>query len=860
MKNKYFTAFRLLLIGSMTVSSSLALSQVGGVAKEIVKTKVESLPSAKVGPVAVEKISEADFNNSTHCEPLLRAAINDEELAKKIFLNSTNLKLEEYKKEHLYACFRLLDKKNLQSIAFVKDLVKKYPILYGDIEEPLHSNKEVITAAAAGMGEYKYCILPILELPPFVSDKKLKESIAVINPFCKKYLSNQILKVQDEENSKNAISYFKTFLPFGQEGRYPRISAETGEEVLGKEGINVFIANRDYQSIINTVKNNDIGDDWFYRKFSDSSTYAMVIEYGNDTFSIINFSETDFMSALEKVEKISPPPLPDTEGNAQLFTNLAVNTVYKFYHENPKNLVFKNLKERLWNVVTLTKIIQYSYGGNVDKLADYIDPEVLNRPQITESFIKGCNPIINKNRGIVRSDFWKKLNKDVLKERIGEIFPCIKSYNNFFEQNSFANDSKFVLRMLDVFKVNQQHISIYTVIDFYNSLPKELKDNKDIAAAFFFTDNISMYSYLSDSLKKDPKIKLLAFKYSSDCYELVKSNPDDKQMIMDMFFPENINHDLEFFFGSKNPNEKQNNKKLKVTEYPAECFQYASQKIRGEKSFVLPILKKHKGIARYILPPASADPELVKIFVKSSETCSGLFLEDSIPKLSKSDLVEVAKLNIYCLSLFPPESINDEIYKVLKASDISTSIYLLLPEKYKKDIKIISNLLPFPDSLRQIPISDAEMRSMNEEDEENYENIMDVKREYNSSLDGYYKDAIKIYTADILIQLIKNNSVAFTINYLENHLPFIYYRYSKDDFSVNLPPSEEKYDGADFFAFKDQKIWNSLANKAIKEKVPCENLKNFYESHSDFWLPSKIEITKQLKCVNNLVIQPAAKK
>lgn len=879
MKNK-FIIFGFILLGAIVSSSSVFSQIAGDVVKSTVKSKNDNSTSSKVKPVSVEKISEADFTNSTHCEPLLRAAVNDEDLARKVFLNSTNSNLEEYKKQHLHTCFNLLDKKALNSKSFIKELVRKYPILYGDIQEPLHSNKEVITAAAEGMAEYKYCILPILESPQFIKDIKLKESLLKINPFCKKYiLSQKRNKQEDEENNVAAASYFSEFLAF-HSWNYLDPYSDDGEGGGKDESVKqVSIPNGDYLSVLETVKKNDEDDNWFGKKYSNSYTYGRVLQadlVNIDVFPITSFSEKNIENILLQVENI--PVAKEGEAPADPITSFTVNTVYKFYHENPNNLIFKNLKERLWSQKLLNKIIDHAYYGYVDKIVEYIEPEYINKPQVLEIFIQNCNPIIKKRGTLARTKFWEKVDVHILKDKINEIFPCIINYSKFFELHSFANTSDFALRMLSNLKANYGKITNDTFKDFYNGLSNELKNNKEIVSSFFFESDLNMYSYLSETLKADPKIKLLAFKYSPDCYALVQSNPDDKKLIKDIFFPEDIDHDLEFLFGLKSVVGKENKladknsldaereikRSLKVTKYPAGCFEFASDKLKADKNFILPLLKKNPEIAEFILPPAVSDPEVVKIIAKSlyvQETCSGFNFEKNIPNLSQKDFLEVAKINVYCLNYFPESRIDDEVYQILKNSSIPVSIYSILPTKYRADAKMISNIAPFPTIFKNIPATEQEISEIHEEDAYKAEEVVESKKRYNEALKTYNNNAIKAYSLEILLQIVKDNPVTFTIDYLEKHFPFIYYRYIKEaDYFDNYSSHEVIYGGTEFQVFKDQKFWKSLTSKAVKAKTPCKDLKKFYEAHSDLWLPSKDEIHIKLKCVYSSVLDPATKK
>lgn len=274
------------------------------------------------------KITDELIAKSSYCEPLLRAAQANEELVKKIFLQSTNKVLNEYIKEHLYTCFNLIDNSLKGSSSFAKALIEKYPILFGDLENPAHSDKDVILSAASSMNKFKYCHLPILELPKFASDKTFKDSLVKVNPICRKYVSDKDSKEVEKENKANMSEYYKS-LKSSKSSNFEDREIDDSEAGAVAESA---------ETILDYIRKSDNNDRWFFETFRNSSSYAeLMIDYP-ENHSLVLISEKDLETILSQLEKYEPKADEYYRGND---ASLALNTVYRLYFEKPEDLVFK---------------------------------------------------------------------------------------------------------------------------------------------------------------------------------------------------------------------------------------------------------------------------------------------------------------------------------------------------------------------------------------------------------------------------------------------------------------------------------------------------------------------------------------
>ena len=431
--------------------------------------------------LAEEKLIITDevLAKTSYCEPLLRVAGADEVIARKIFINSNNKKLKEYIQEHLYACFNLLDKSLKGSASFAKDLIGEYPILFGDLEEPAHSDKEVIISAATSMGKYKYCNLPILELPRFVNEKKFKETLAKVNPICQKYLPGKGLKELDKDNNSNMEGYYKSFMAT-RNSREEFNKIEENQEPRPLNNITKFLE---------LIRNGDSDQDWFFKPFKDSSSYAELILYGDGggdyRSSLSVFSEKDLEAILNHLEKFDPTSDENSNTND---INLALNTIYRLYFENPEDLIFKKLSPRIKDKKNIEKLI--IYGRDLDTASQYIGPKLLNDPEILDVFIRRCNPYRSGLYG-ARSDFWKNLNPEILKSNAIVLAPCVLNYKEFIAAIP-GMDVSLIVKMLDQAKIRSEFRADWAD-ELYNNLNEEYKNNKDIVLSMIFTNSINTF-------------------------------------------------------------------------------------------------------------------------------------------------------------------------------------------------------------------------------------------------------------------------------------------------------------------------------------------------------------------------------
>ncbi|MBC7428050.1 MAG: hypothetical protein H7336_05530 [Bacteriovorax sp.] len=790
-------------------------------------------------PIAKIKITDEIIAKATHCEVLLRSASNDEVVARKVFLNSLNTVLKEYINQNLFTCFYLLDPKLRSSIKFSTDLIAEYPILFGDLEEPAHSDRSVITAAAVAMNKFEFCHLPILELAPFVQDKGFKESLIKVNPACVKYTTVKENKALEEKNNEKITAYFRKFIP-------NHASSFSQEERQLQENYNAETFSS-YNEILNTLKSRDSEDDWFYKRFADSSSYAEIIVQRPESFKVTNFTERDFERIMDKVEAYNPTQIGQKDPNI----TLAINSIYRFYSEDPNNLIFKNLKSRLWTDQNIDRI--FHNGESIDKVAEYIDSKIINDSRVLQLFIQYCNPYMNGKSGYSQGiDFWEKLKPEILQSRIEDILPCVQNYSKFFEKNKYAENKIFILKVLSSAKKNAALVEYPLWIkELYRGLGEALKNDKEIVSAFFINKNANIYSLIPENLKTDPQIKLLSLKYSNYCSDLIRANPDDKVLLMDIFFPERINHDVEFLF------EKSAERKLEISKNAGEdCFTIASDRLKGDLSVALPILERFPQAWIHVQEPASSHYEVIKKAIaklNQDRTCVHPQLKLNVSKLSKAQSFEVIKLNISCLVHFPQQFINNDVYNLLISETIPVSILNVLPVKYKLDFNVLDKIEPL--YLNKEPITSEELESVRSgEDGEYYAGeLKEEKSKIDAEITAYNEKLFNFLSPGSLSILLQKKAIEDLFNYLKSHFYFVRFRFLQgQNLFTRLDALETQYLGKDFPLFKDQTFWVNLAAKVVKEKLLCLQVKDFFELHSDFWEPSEKDIVQKLNCVKNL--------
>lgn len=525
----------------------------------------------------------------------------------------------------------------------------------------------------------------------------------------------------------------------------------------------------------------------------------------------------------------------------------------------------------------IKKVIKF--GDYSDKMSDYLGVKIESDPELLKLFISSCNPYKGA-RDAMKKSFWKKLKPDILRKNAPDIAPCVDDYKEFFSAIP-DYDKELVLKTMA--QVTELPDELYWLIEYYRNLKNDLKSDIDVSLAMIFPTRTDLFSLLPEKHQKDAKIKLHALKHLPTCHALLDANPDDQSLLMDIYFPEKINHDLEFLFG------KSKEKILAMSNNltSQKCFSRMSDRVRGNPEIALPIFKKYPDIWESITEPASLTYDVLKETAANRASCDPYSVKKAFPKLSRDQKLEIVNLNINCIVFLPTEQFDEGFYKKLTRPTTRILISFLekFPLSYKKDINILRNIDPIPNILNNPPTTEEQIaearRTYSPVVEHEHEEESDVeesdearearkakrlvemkdyyidgliwkKNEYDALL-GNYNNKIKAFlTSESIIEIIQKETITNALNYFRSHFYFVNFRQGQGPkFFTQYRNYNPEYVGYDFKPFTNQLVWTKLADKVLQEKQSCDSVKDFFQYQSEFWLESSKEIMQKLKCVQN---------